>query len=290
MGKTIGIFLRPFYFYKKLNFLNKLRYIKHLPGTWKTDVYLFHEYFLNRFKLLDSALCIDENFVSCHPYYQWLPDVFQTYADKAIGNKNIEQRVWIKKLEDFKQENKYKFIFLYFGTAQKRRGYDLLLKMAVEKEACFVHCGLNNSGEKYDFDIEVLKKNLHKKGRLLETNQYISDPLCIEYFFKSVDRLILPYFDFLGSSGVMLQALGYGIPVLVPDKGIMGYRIKKYNLGLTYTGDIISLENQFNRFKEMPTDLFSNSISNYMKYQNPGQLEKALINVFTGCNKPIMHP
>lgn len=289
-GKTIGIFLRPFHFYRKLNFLDQLRYIKNLPSTWNTDENLFHEYLLGRFKLVGSALYIDENFVSHHSYSSWLPDVFQSYAEELTGSENIEQRQWIGRLENFKEKNKDRFVFFYFGTAQKRRGYDVLLKMAVEQDASFIHCGLNDQNEKYDFDVHALKESLEKKGRLLETNQYISDPVCIESFFKSVTHLVLPYQSFWGSSGVMLQALGYGIPVLVPENGIMGYRVNKYKLGLTYSNGITSLTEQFAKFKELPAQSFKKSISGYMKHQTPDQLKKVLINVFKDSSQIIEHP
>ncbi|HEV8508218.1 MAG TPA: hypothetical protein VGQ53_22595 [Chitinophagaceae bacterium] len=289
-GKTIGIFLRPFHFYKKLSFLNRLRYLKNLPSTWRTDEYLFHEYLLKQFKLIDSALYLDENFVSHHSHTHWLPDVFQSYAEGLIGNENVEERPWIDRLENFREVNNGRFVFLYFGTAQKRRGYDLLLKMALEQDACFIHCGLNDQNEKYDLDINALKKDLERNGRLLETNQYISDPDCIESFFKSATHLVLPYQDFWGSSGVMLQALGYGIPVLVPENGIMGYRVKKYNLGLTYGHGINSLLEQFVKFKALPARSFETSISEYMKYQTSGQLKKVLISVFKDSDQIVEHP
>jgi hypothetical protein len=279
-GRTIGIFLRPFYFYKRLDFLDRLRYVKHLPSNWKTDTYLFHEYLLKQFRLIDSALYIDENFVSHHSYSRWLPDVFQGYAEGILGNENSEERIWIDRVNDFKEKNKDRFIFLYFGTAQKRRGYDLLLKMAVEQDGCFIHCGLNNLNEKFDQDLGVLKRKLEERERLLETNQFISDPMSIEHFFKSATHIILPYRDFWGSSGVMLQALGYGIPVLVPEEGIMGYRVKKYKLGLTYSNENGSLSSQLKKFKESSADFFKSSIAEYMKFQTPEQLKKALVNVF----------
>jgi len=279
-GKLAGIFLRPFHFYKPLNFIDRLRYIKHLPSTWKADDRLFHEHLLKQFKLVDSAMYIDENFVSHHPHSHWLPDVFQSYTEGVIRNESKDERIWIDRLDRFKEKNKGKFIFLYFGTSQKRRGYDLLLKMAVEKKVCFIHCGLTDQKESNDSNITLLKKDLEDAGRLLETNQYITDPVCIEAFFRSVTHLVLPYSDFWGSSGVMLQALGYGIPVLVPEEGIMGYRVKKFNLGATYGNAVSSLYEQFEKFKEIPGSFFKESIEEYMKYQNPVQLKNILVNIF----------
>jgi len=277
-GRNIGIFLRPFYYYEKLNLIDKLRYIKRLKDNWKSNERLFHSLFMKQFKLLNSALYIDENFVLHHSFAKWLPDVFQQYADSLFSDEYSEQLIWIDKLNNFTQKNNGLFIFLYFGTSQKRRGYDLLLKMAVEQNGCFIHCGLRNLNEKFDFDIDKFRKTLYKKERILETDQYIADPKCIEYFFKSTNHLVLPYRHFYGSSGVMLQALSYGIPILTPEDGIMGYRVKKHNLGMTYKGDFNSLIEQFNKFKEMPKSSFTDSIGRYMNLQSVSNLKEVLVN------------
>jgi glycosyltransferase involved in cell wall biosynthesis len=291
-GRLIGIFLRPFYFYCQNGPLDKLKYFKHLPSRWRSDDKLFHEFFLKRFSLLNVALYIDENFVDHHYYSQWLPDVFQQYADLIVKDEKSEQRVWIEKLDNFKEKNKGRFLFLYFGSPQLRRGYDVLLKMAVENGGCFIHCGLRYNNEHYTYDINELKSSsnnidelrslLNKNGQLFETDQYIEDPLCIEYFFKSVSHLVLPYQNFYGSSGVMLQALSFGIPVLAPETGIIGLRIKKYKLGITYNEkNVTSLNTQFNMFKELDPKTFENNIKTYMNLQSAEQLKRVLVNTFT---------
>ena len=290
-GKLVGIFLRPFYYYDQIGLLDKLRNIKHLSSRWKNDDQLFHEFFLRRFSLLNVALYTDENFVAHHKYCQWLPDVFQQYADLIVQDEKSEQRAWIGKLDEFKEKNKGRFLFLYFGTAQFRRGYDILLKMAVDNGGCFIHCGLSTGTEKYVHDINELRSSLSKNGRLFETDQYIEDPFCIEYFFKSVSHLVLPYRNFFGSSGVMLQALSFGIPILAPEKGIIGYRIKKYQLGITYNDkNATSLNTQFDNFKELDPKTFENSIKIYMNYQSAEQLKKILINTFTVTGEPVIQP
>jgi glycosyltransferase involved in cell wall biosynthesis len=276
-GKTIGLFFRPFHIYKKKSIWEILRYIKQLRLNWKSDGLLFHEYLLKRFKLLDTALYIDEKFTSSHSFGCLIPDIFQKYAETLIEDENPEQRVWIDRLNGFIEQNNDNLVFFYFGTAAKRRGYDELLKMAIKYDGCFVHCGSNHPVEDYD----NLKNILLNRNRLFFTNQYISDPKCIEYFFKSVKYLILPYQDFLGSSGVMFQALCYGLPVVVPDYGLMGYLVKKYNLGRTYeSGNPSSLMKVFDEFKESPFN-FEENIKNYMNSQSTDNFKKVLVNAFT---------
>lgn len=290
-GRVVGIFMRPFYFYREKFFLDKLRFLKHFPSRWNKDEQLFYDFFLKHFSLLDVALSIDENFVSHLPHFKWLPDVFQQLAELIEDDEKPEQRMWIDKLFEFKEKNVGKFPFFYFGTAQDRRGYDILLKLAEKKDGCFIHCGLRNDDIAYENDVKKIRSTLGNEERLFETNAFIEDAQCIKYFFKSATHLILPYKNFYGSSGVMLQALQFGIPVLTTDTGIMGFRTSKNNLGHTYHDlNFDSLEVAFDGFSNVNTKSFEKSINYYMNFQSTEQLKKVLINSFTGKEDSISQP
>jgi len=70
----------------------------------------------------------------------------------------------------------------------------------------------------------------------------------IERFFRCSDRMVLPYDDFWGSSGVMLQALDYGLPVLVASRGLVGWQVGTASLGATYmAGEYEDLRARFER-------------------------------------------
>jgi glycosyltransferase involved in cell wall biosynthesis len=286
-GRVVGIFMRPFYYYRKNCLLNKLRFLKHFLSRWSTDEELFYKFFIKRFSLLNVSLCIDDNFVTNNEKFIWLPDVFQQYAEVIIkANENSGQRGWIRKLEMFKEKNKNRFSFFYFGTAQYRRGYDVLLKLAEETGGCFIHCGLRDTEAKFCYNTDKIISNLKNEGRFFETNEYIEDPLCIEYFFRSMSHLVLPYRNFFGSSGVMLQALTYRIPVLAPDVGVIGHRIKKHNLGITYSqSDINSLKAEVEKFKKMDPKSFEKDIEVYMKLQSTEELKNVLVNSFLPMQK-----
>jgi glycosyltransferase involved in cell wall biosynthesis len=286
-GRVVGSFLRPFYYYRKTPFIDKLRFLKHFPSRWNKDPKLFYKFFLKRFSLLDVSLSIDENFASHHPKFTWIPDVFQQYAEVIIkADKKYVQGEWIEKLKIFKEKNKERFPFLYFGTAQYRRGYDTLLKLAEQTGGCFIHCGLRDQDATFSHDVNKIISSLKSEDRFFETNEYIQDPSCIEYFFKSVSHLILPYRGCFGSSGVMSQALEYGIPILAPNVGIMSYLIEKYNLGITYSdSDINSLKSQLQRFKSMDPKLFQDDIKAYMHLQSVEKLKNVLVNSFVSAPK-----
>lgn len=291
-GQVVGIFMRPFYYYRPKRFMNKLKFLKHLFSRWNTDEELFYKFFLKRFSLLDVLLCIDDNFVSKNSNFTWLPDVFQQYAEAIIKeDEKCEQKHWIEKLKAFKEKNKNRFPFFYFGTSQYRRGYDILLKLAEETGGCFIHCGLRDDDASFPYDTNKIISTLKKEDRFFETNEYIEDPMCIEYFFRSVTHLILPYRNFFGSSGVMLQALEYGIPILAPNTGVMAYRIEKYRLGITYAdSDVNSLKTQLEEFKRMDPKSFEMDIKAYMNLQSTEELKNVLVHSFASGNISLNEP
>jgi hypothetical protein len=89
----------------------------------------------------------------------------------------------------------------------------------------------------------------------------------------------------------MLQALEYGIPILAPNKGVIGYRIEKYNLGITYPDpDMASLKSQYQFFKDTDPKSFENDIKSYMNFQNVEQLKNVLVNSFITTKTPVIVP
>ena len=251
------------------------RHLKELSSDEIIDLY---------YRLRDA--CTISGREVCYPNIQHLHATpFEREKDRR------EQRQWIQILEEFMKINAGRFVFLYFGTAQSRRGYDIVMNMAARNNGCFIHCGLRNEKEKFPSDLDKIRMSLDKRGALLETNQFIEDPLCVETFFKAATHLILPYRDFYGSSGVMLQALSYGIPVLSPRRGIIGHRIDKYGLGLTYNdNDPADFEARFQTFRNKAPESFKESIESYMTYQTSSNLVRSLKEILSGNTESVILP
>ena len=64
-----------------------------------------------------------------------------------------------------------------------------------------------------------MRAALRSAGRLFETGGPYDDASTADVFLRAARCVVLPYRDHDGSSGVMLQALAAGRPVLVPDEG-----------------------------------------------------------------------
>jgi glycosyltransferase involved in cell wall biosynthesis len=183
-------------------------------------------------------------------------------------------------------------VFVYIGTNQWRRGYDVLLRLALDEDGCFAHCGrYEPEGGPQDPDVEAMRVALADEGRLLETSGPYLDPATADVFLRAARCVVLPYRRHDGSSGVMLQALAAGRPVLVPDRGLMGYRVRAFGLGATYCdGDADDLRRRFRELHARGPEPFAAPLDGFMRYFARPQLVAALANALTGEGEGALLP
>lgn len=251
-GKNIGVFIRSTnYIHRsgrypvpvKLVLQTKAyvkKSLKQILAFWKNDPVLFHEVSLPSFKLLDAALTPDEVFVEARANsfpYHWFPDIIFPLRPDDPDIAHAELTHWQPLLSGFLDANRNKEVLLYFGHGRPYKGYDTLLKLAFEENCCFIHCGVVDVKARFDVDVDHLRENLKMRGLLFETNTYIRSYSAVRLFFEACQYIILPYRKHIGSSGVMLQSVHFGKPVLVPDSGLMAERAQRMHLGLTYRAD-----------------------------------------------------
>ena len=126
---------------------------------------------------------------------------------------------------------------LYFGDAAYYKGYDLFLEfVAANPSTCAIHAGESYDAQQRSYfrsDVEVLRAQLKSEKRLYETNAYVHTQRLKEVVFGSI-RLYITTHRLTLSSSTVIQALELGKPVLVPDRGLLGYRVLKNNLGDVY--------------------------------------------------------
>jgi glycosyltransferase involved in cell wall biosynthesis len=280
-GRRVGIFI------SSTNFVHGAgrnrsprewaRHYKHYARTWRDQPALFHRLLLPRFDLLDSALCLDEGFVQGRGTpYAWLPDIGSTLgADEREPSK--ESVTWRRRLEPFLADNSGRAFFVYYGTAQARRGYDALLRLAVEENGCLVHVGRRADQDRYAFDVVGLRRELARRSALFETGEYLKEFDTAAAFLECAHHVVLPYRWHYGSSGVMLQSLRAGRPVLVPNIGLMAQRVVRYRLGHVYKhGDWADLCRQHSALSRRDPDEFRGSIQRFLKYFSEPQIRSAV--------------
>jgi len=247
--------------------LSRLKRLVFPPDHRRSHEFFFQEV-IGRQRVLDIALVKDERTAEGVGYpYVWFPDIYQPVHVLETEEDKLEYDALSTQYQDFLARQAGREVLLHSGSgnAGKYRGYDILLKLAEwDDSTCFVHCG-QLLRDAYEPDVLAVKNRLLAQGRFFETGRYVYRQDLVNLFFASTSRIVLTH-RLVGSSGTMLQALSAGKPVLVPDAGLLGYRVKGNNLGMTYRpGDLQDLFQKWQVFKATPVDIYADSLRAYMK-------------------------
>lgn len=128
-----------------------------------------------------------------------------------------------------------RLVFLNYGVAARRKGLHLAidaLKKLPEDRIFLLSAGrLGN-------DKEVLKgiQALENKGCAKTLNYYVT-PQEETLVFRAADVVLLPYLSHFGSANVLARAAAANRPVIASDYHLLGERVKRYGLGLTFKNE-----------------------------------------------------
>lgn len=238
---------------------------------------LFHEVIAQHFSVLDAALCLDEVFAASQgSRYVWLPDIAVASVDyDADGAEAAE---WAARVSDFVQTQHGRPVVVYAGTPYARRGYQALLELTRDIDGCFIHCGrlYDPDGDDPDED-RGARAALVARSAILESGRAYQSFETAQVTLRAARCVVLPYSRHLGSSGVMLQALMAGRPVLVPDQGLMAWRVRNFGLGLTFaSGDSRDMRYRFSVLQNTPPGVFADAVSQFTEYFVRAQRAAAL--------------
>jgi len=291
-GRRVGIFLRSTSYIHaepRRSLRTRLRRARR-ASLWMADPRLFHRLLLPRFKLLDAACCLDEVFVAGHAAsHQWLPDMYREPASPSDG-LSTAARSCISGFEAFVSRNVGRPIYLYLGTPQRRRGYDVLLRVAVEEDGCFVNCGKLDVEEAYDPEAGSHRSTLAARGALFETGEVFEFAVA-DVFIAATRGVVLPYRNHYGSSGIMLHILSAGRPVLVPDVGLMADRTKAHGLGRTYRpDDIEDLKREFRALQASPETAYAANIRRFLQFFSEDRVRAAIVHAVTSEGAGVPWP
>lgn len=209
----------------------------------------FFEKILIRNSILDEIFVKDERLATWHgePIY-WMPEITRPVETNGSAEESDNYQKIKADLDDFLSMNSEREPMLYFGDAAFYKGYDIFLKyISSNPSVCAIHPGRSYDTQQYsyfEYDVEELRKQLKKEGRLYETNAYVDSQRLKELYFGSI-KIYLTTHRLALSSSTVIQALELGKPVLVPDRGILGYRVKGNKLGDVYEyGNIADLSSK----------------------------------------------
>lgn len=223
--------------------------IKRAVFNRRQSARFFYENRILRSKVLDEILVKDERLARWRgaPVY-WMPEISRPVPVQETQEEAGEYQCRQAELEAFLASNPNREPMLYFGDAAFYKGYDLFLEfVASAPSTCAIHAGRSYDNQQRSYfasDVDALRAQLTREGRLYETNGYVHTQRLKELFFGSI-RLYITTHRLALSSSTVIQALEFGRPVLVPDCGLLGYRVRNNNLGDVYKyGDLSDLRHR----------------------------------------------
>lgn len=221
--------------------------------------------------------------------------------DERLGDKQLSRVVWMpeisrpqglsgelvpteddlakqQQLTEFRDRNSNRRLFLYFGDAAFYKGYDLFLELLRRnKDLAGVHPGRLCDEEQrkfYEYDTVSIQRDLREQGRLMETGNYVSSEYQKRLYFSCVDVYATTHRLALSSS-TMLQAAELGRPLLVPNRGLLGHRVEKNQLGETYEyGNVDDLYCKLCTMKGSKLDSYSQSLQRFMAMHSDTAIEQ----------------
>ena len=212
--------------------------IKRALFQYRQSPKYFYEKVILGARVLDEVLVKDERLADWYgPPVYWMPEISRPVPGPETASEADEVRLREVELRAFLADNAGREPVLYFGDAAYYKGYDLFLQfVAANPSTCAIHPGRTYDQQQrayFQCDVEALRAKLNAEGRLYETNAYVHIHRLKALYFKVV-RLYVTTHRLVLSSSTVIQALEFGKPVLVPDRGLLGHRVRTHQLGGVY--------------------------------------------------------
>ena len=186
------------------------------------------------------------------PHVKLVPEMYRSWGfEKKVNTAELD--VANANLDSFVARHRGRSFLLFYGRTTLRRGYDNILGLCSSDN----DLGLVRFGRDSDeiLQHEVCGKHLsslRSQGRILEINDsYGPERPFHDAVFKSCDCVPLPYLNFYGVSGSLIQATANRKPVVVPRIGFIGSTVERYKLGERYN------YRSFASFRDMTKRLLS---------------------------------
>ena len=232
IGRNCAVFILSEFFHRgSLSW----RQARHPKRREELKHKYFHVYLLRHMDLLDGALFSDECFVRAAKSGKFLhlPEVGHARIppDHDERKNRFFDEIERRYLE-FLGRNKGKDVILAFGDLEMRKGFDYLLRLVKENpDLVLARIGRVKPSYRKTWEETLDLEQLAVEDRFFEVSHYINGQQLIDTLFNSVNYLLLPYKNHFRTSSVMIQALSYARPVLVPHVGLPRYRVERNRLG-----------------------------------------------------------
>jgi len=206
----------------------------------KKSVRYFYEHLILARGVLDEILVKDERLSGWFgPPVYWMPEISRPVGAAETEEEAAEYERSHADLQQFLVRNAGREPVLYFGDAAFYKGYDLFLEFVSRTpNAAAIHAGRIESYDSrerswFQYDVEAIRRKLENEGRLHETASYVHTHRLKQLYFESV-RVYITTHRLALSSATVIQSAEFGRPMLVPDRGLLGYRVRTNHLGDVY--------------------------------------------------------
>jgi glycosyltransferase involved in cell wall biosynthesis len=169
------------------------------------------------------------------PRFRYLAEIYRPWGCETLIPQESQDDSR-RQVGRFLERHRDKTVLLYYGNWAARRGFDDLLALAVEHpDTVLVSCGRPGGDTKYLRDVPALMGQLQEHDRILDLRlPFLPFHPVVDDLFRATRFIVLPYRNFYGLSGSMIEAASYGKPVLVPDIGYMEARVRNEGIGLHF--------------------------------------------------------
>lgn len=244
----------------------------------KSAKYFYVDTLLKK-SIVDFLITKDERLAEKRiPRVIWMPEISRTKIESIDVATTEDDLLRKRQLEVFKSQHLDKKLVLYFGDAAFYKGYDLFLELLRRNpDLVGIHPGRLCDEEQqkhYHYETATIRNDLRQQRRLMETGCYVSSEYQKRLYFSSVNVYATTHRLTLSSS-TMFQAVELGRPVLVPNRGLLGYRVAKNGLGDTYRyGDIDDLYLKLVKLLSRPSTNYSSALQRFTALHSSQAIDK----------------
>ena len=126
---------------------------------------------------------------------------------------------------------------LVFGVMRDNTGLDKLVELVPRLEADFPDLHVSVIGKPSSEGVEAVLAVLGSMKAVTVRSEFV-DESEISSIFDAHDFLLLPYENYSSESGVLMQAIAYGLPVITAGHTSISERVAELGLGPNPTGSL----------------------------------------------------
>jgi hypothetical protein len=162
-----------------------------------------------------------------------IPEIYRAWGFETQGLDETENQL-LNRFELFASANQERSVIFYYGIYQARRGFQKMVELVeTHEDTAFLAVGRNTG--MLSSDTRDKFAALQAAGRALDLKMsFRAESPLLDKLYDSPNFVLLPYTDFYGPSGTLVQAAGYGKPALVPNVGFLGQTVREHHMGVVY--------------------------------------------------------